>query len=81
MSIDDVAKRRTPAVTLTPVTAIITAVTEAGVLATPIGGTTDHPVGPCRGPRTTNTGTALAAGMHVLLVFTTTGPWIVAVDE
>lgn len=80
MSIDDVIRGRPPAVTLAPVTAVITAVTETGVFATPVGQPAEHPVGPCRGAYTPTTG-ALAAGMHVLLVFVGAVPWIVAVDR
>ncbi|WOF23850.1 hypothetical protein N8K70_03980 [Microbacterium betulae] len=80
MTVDDLVRRRPPTVQLPPTSAVVTAVTEAGVFATPTGQTADHPVGPCRGPRVTASG-PLAPGMHVLLVFTSTGPWIVSVDE
>ncbi|WP_156759569.1 hypothetical protein [Microbacterium karelineae] len=79
MSVDDVIRRRPPAVPLEPVSGIVTAVSDAGILVTPIGQSTDHPIGPCRGPRTIDS-TPIAPGMHVLVVFTTTGPWIVSVD-
>jgi hypothetical protein len=80
MTLEDLVRRRAPAVPLAPTDAVITAVSEAGVLATPIGQSSDHPVGPCRGPRTVG-GRPIAPGAHVLLVFTTSGPWIVSVDE
>ncbi|MGX9348167.1 hypothetical protein [Microbacterium sp. KNMS] len=80
MSLDDLVRRRSPAVPLAPTDAVVTAISEAGVFATPVGQSSDHPVGPCRGPRATASG-PIAPGMHVLLVFTSTGPWIVSVDE
>ena len=80
MSLEDVAKRRPPAVALPPVSAVITGVTAEAIYATPIGNPDASPVGPCRGPRTTE-GRAISIGMHVLLVFTGSVPWIVAVDS
>lgn len=80
MSIDDVIRRRPPAVRLDPVAAVITAVTEAGVFATPVGQPSDHPVGPCRGAHSPGTG-APPPGTHVLIVFAGTVPWIVSIDK
>lgn len=96
MGLDDVRRRRTPPVQLAPVTAMVTAVSEAGVFVTPLGQSEEHPIGPCRGIRTRpvtvtpdpdtdalliNYLTPLPVGVHVLVMFTSTGPWIIAVDE
>lgn len=80
MSFDDLIRRRAPGVQLDPVTAVVTAVTDAGVFATPVGQSSDHPVGPCRGAHTPGVG-PLAPGAHVLIIFAGAVPWIVSVDR
>lgn len=80
MTTDDVFKRRPPAIQLGNVSAVVTAVTPTGIYATPEGQPDDHPVGPCRGPRTTG-GRQITPGMHVLVAFAGTVPWIIAVDS
>lgn len=80
MTLDDLVRRRPPSVQLDPVDGVVSAVSGAGVFITPVGQRTDHPIGPCRGPRTVGS-TPISPGMHVLVVFTATGPWIVSVDE
>ncbi|WP_221585545.1 hypothetical protein [Microbacterium sp. G2-8] len=79
MALDDLVRGRAPRVHLEPVSAVVTAVSDAGILVTPIGQSADYPIGPCRGPRTVDA-IPIAPGMHVLIVFTTAGPWIVSVD-
>lgn len=80
MSFEDVAKRRPAAVVLQPVSAVVTGVTPEAIYATPEGQPDDSPVGPCRGAKTTE-GRAITPGMHVLIVFAGSVPWIVAVDS
>ncbi|GAA4117389.1 hypothetical protein GCM10022215_17960 [Nocardioides fonticola] len=57
-----------------PVTARVVKVDPTGAWASPLGTSTDSPVGPCLGP-------SPAVGSVVLLVFTDDGPWIAAVDS
>lgn len=79
MTFENAARRRPPAVPLPPVSAVITAVNPNGVFATPEGQPDAHPVGPCRGPRTIGD-RQIAPGMHVLLIFADSTPWIAAID-
>jgi len=86
MALDDLMRGgRTPPVQLRTVAAVVTASSEAGIFVTPVGQSADHPVGPCRGIRTRTTPAGdrmpLPAGAHVLVIFTDSGPWILAVDE
>lgn len=78
--LEDLIQHRPTTLSYPPVSAIVTQVAGADVLVTPVGADPAHPLGPCKGVKSL-AGNPLAVGAHVLVIFTSDGPWIAAVDE
>jgi hypothetical protein len=74
--VDDLTGRNLKPIDYAPQTAEVVQIDGSRVMAVPVGGDRQHPVGPCRGGKS-----GLRVGDLVLLVMTAHGPWVTTVDE